>query len=66
MIRHRLTSFSYDVGIAGEDDLDAPDLSAPPIPLLSCRDGMTAHTRVVQLRRRNDQPLATGSFQTLQ
>jgi hypothetical protein len=46
------------VGIAGEDDLDAPDLEAsmrPPIPRRS-RDGMIAYSRMSQLRRRNDQP----------
>jgi hypothetical protein len=50
------------VGIAGEDDLDAPDLGADPIPQGGRRaDRMIANIRTNRHRRRNELPLVMGS-----
>jgi hypothetical protein len=55
------------VGIAGEDDLDAPDLGADPNPAADCRDHrISAGNRMGKLRRRYARRLVVGSFQALQ
>ena len=55
------------VGIAGEDDLDAPDLDAGPNPAAEPPgDRITASNRTGKLRQRNAQRLAMGSVQGLQ
>ena len=53
------------VGIAGEDDLDAPDLSADPNPAARAaqRIGLSQASRMDKLRQRNRR--GTASFQSL-
>ena len=54
------------VGIAGEDDLDAPDLGADPIPQRSPRQRTIASSRMGKLRQCNGQPMAMETFRGLQ
>ena len=55
------------VGIAGEDDLDAPDLGADPNPAAELpRHRIIASSRMGKLRQRNGQPMAMGSVRGLQ
>ena len=55
------------VGIAGEDDLDAPDLGADPNPAAELpRPPDIASSRMGKLRQRNGQRMAMESFRGLQ
>ena len=56
------------VGIAGEDDLDAPDLGADPNPAaeLARAIGSSQASRMGNLQQRHRHPLVVGSFQALQ
>ena len=55
------------VGIAGEDDLDAPDLGADPNPHPSWRaHRIIASNRMGNLQQRHRHPLVVGTFRALQ
>ena len=54
------------VGIAGEDDLDAPDLGADPNPAAELPRPRCASDRMGKLRQRNGQPMAMETFRGLQ